>query len=100
MAGHHAVIFGAALGRFGIDAGPAASAFLYSTVVLLVGAGLRLMALGQLDGQRTLAAMHPRIVTLAARAARTGADDIWSFAPGLEIAGVRHEALETRLFRS
>jgi urease accessory protein len=100
MAGHHAVVVGACLGRFGIGAGPAAAAFLYSTAALLVGAGLRLMALGQLDGQRALASMQPRIVTLAAEAAAKCPDDIWSFTPGLDIAGVRHEALPARLFRS
>jgi urease accessory protein UreF len=26
--------------------------------------------------------------------------DLWSFAPGLELAGIRHASLDMRLFRS
>jgi len=68
--------------------------------VLLVGAGLRLIALGQLDGQRVLTAMRGRIERLAAAAATASPDDLWSFNPALEIAGIRHAALDMRLFRS
>ena len=99
-AGHHAAVFGAALGRADAEPEAAAAAYLYSTAVLLVGAGLRLMALGQLDGQRVLAAMRPRIARLARAAAERGPDDMWSFNPGLELAGIRHASLERRLFRS
>jgi urease accessory protein len=98
--GHHATVFGAALGRAGVEPAAVAAAYLHSTAVLLVGAGLRLIALGQLDGQRVLAAMRPRIARLAAAAAASTAADMWSFNPGLELAGIRHAALDRRLFRS
>lgn len=98
--GHHAAVFGAALGRAGASAGIVAAAYLHSTAALLVGAGLRLMALGQLDGQRVLTAQRPRIARLAASAAATTVDDMWSFNPGLELAGLRHATLDARLFRS
>jgi urease accessory protein len=98
--GHHAAVFGAALGRAGVEAELAAAAYLHSTAALLVGAGLRLIALGQLDGQRVLAAMRPRIARLAAAAATARPADMWSFNPGLELAGLRHATLDPRLFRS
>jgi urease accessory protein len=98
--GHHAAVFGAALGRAGVEPEVAATAYLHSTAVLLVGAGLRLIALGQVDGQRVLAAMRPRIARLAATATMTAPADMWSFNPGLELAGIRHATLDTRLFRS
>jgi urease accessory protein len=98
--GHHASVFGAALGRAGVEPEVAAAAYLHSTAALLVGAALRLIALGQLDGQRVLAAMRPRIARLAASAATTRPADMWSFNPGLELAGLRHATLEARLFRS
>ena len=91
-AGHHAAVFGAAE--------RAAAAYLYSTVALLVGAGLRLISLGQLEGQRVLAGMRPRVERLAAAAASATADDLWSFNPALEIASIRHARLDARLFRS
>jgi urease accessory protein len=98
--GHHAAVFGAALGRRGAEPEAAAAAFLYSTAALLVGAGLRLVALGQVDGQRVLAAVLARVARLAATAAGTAVEDMWSFTPALELAGLRHARLDMRLFRS
>jgi urease accessory protein len=98
--GHHAAVFGGALGRARVEPEVAAAAYLHSTAALLVGAGLRLIALGQLDGQRILAAMRPRMARLAAAAATTDPADMWSFNPGLELAGLRHATLDSRLFRS
>jgi urease accessory protein len=98
--GHGAVLLGAVTGRAGADAETAAAAFLSSSVTLLVGAALRLLPLGQLDGQRVVAAMRPRLIALAAAAAHADVDDMWSFTPGLDIAGIRHADLESRLFRS
>ena len=98
--GHHAAVFGAALGRQGVGPEAAAAAFLYSTAALLVGAGLRLIAVGQLEGQKVLAAVLPRVARLAATAAATPLGEMWSFTPALELAGLRHAGLEMRLFRS
>src|SRR5688572_29267529 len=47
--GHQAAVLGAALGRCGVGPETAAAAFLYSTAALLVGAGLRLVAIGQVE---------------------------------------------------
>ena len=99
-AGHHAAVFGAAVGRRGVEPEAAAAAFLYSTAALLIGAGLRLIALGQIEGQRVLTAVLPRIGRLAAEAAATPLGEMWSFTPALELAGLRHAGLEMRLFRS
>jgi urease accessory protein UreF len=56
--------------------------------------------MGQMEGQRALWALHPVIERVAREAAARDAEDLWSFAPGIEIAGIRHAALEMRLFRS
>ena len=98
--GHHPVGFGMAGAVLGWSAVEATTAYLYSTAVLLIGAGLRLLPLGQVDGQRVLWSAHESITTLAREAAAAAPADLWSFAPGLEIAGMRHETLERRLFRS
>jgi urease accessory protein len=98
--GHYPVVFGAAAGRAGVGGEGAATAYLYSTASLLVNAALRLLPIGQLAGQRTLAAVRPRVAALAAAAAIAGLDDMWSFSPGLELAGLRHAELDMRLFRS
>lgn len=100
MPGHHAVVFGSVAGRSGADPETAAAAYLYSTSSLLVSAALRLIPLGQVEGQAALASLRPRIARLAAAAGRSSLEDIWSFSPGLELAGIRHARLEMRLFRS
>jgi urease accessory protein len=87
-------------GREGAEPETVAVAYLHGTTALLVNAAIRLAPIGQLDGQRALAAMRPRIARLAGAAAEAGIDDLWSFAPGLELAGWRHASLEMRLFRS
>jgi urease accessory protein len=83
-----------------VSAEAAASAYLYATAAMLVNAALRLMSIGQVDGQRTLAELRPSIADLAERAAAAELDDMWSFTPGLELAGLRHAELDMRLFRS
>ena len=100
MVGHHAVLFGAIAGRGGAEPESVAAAYLHATAALLVNAALRLASIGQLDGQLALAAVRPRIERLAVAAEAADADDLWSFTPGLELAGWRHARLEMRLFRS
>lgn len=100
MPGHHAVVFGAVTGRHGADPRTASAAFLHSTTALLVNAALRLLPLGQIEGQQTLAGLRPLMAALAEAAALADPDAMWSFAPGLELAGLRHAELDLRLFRS
>ena len=77
-----------------------AGAYLYSTGAALVGGALRLMPLGQLAGQRILWNIRPLIAKLAAEVQDKTQADMWTFAPALEIAGMRHAMLDARLFRS
>ena len=99
-AGHHAVAFGMAAGALGVADESVAAGYLYSATSLLVGAALRLIRLGQLEGQRVLWRLHPVIARVAAEATARDAADMWSWAPGLELASIRHAGLEARLFRS
>ncbi len=98
--GHHAVAYGLAAAALGWDPETATTAYLYSTTALLVGAALRLLSMGQLEGQRVLWGLHPVIARVAREAALRDPSEVWSFAPGIELAGIRHAALEMRLFRS
>src|SRR5580704_13085915 len=98
--GHHAIVFGAIGGILGWDALEMASAYLYSTSAALVGAALRLLPLGQLAGQRIVWNVRPLIATLAEEIQDMTESDMWSFAPALEIASMRHATLDARLFRS
>jgi len=98
--GHHALAFGAVGAAMDWRGQELVSAYLYSTCSGLVAAALRLLPLGQLAGQRILWELLPLIARLADQSQDTDFADIWSFAPALEIAAMRHETLESRLFRS
>jgi urease accessory protein len=97
---HHSIVFGMIGAAMDWPGPEMARAFLYSTSAALVGAALRLLPLGQLAGQRILWNVGPLIAQLAAEAQDKTPEDMWSFAPALEIASMRHATLEARLFRS
>jgi urease accessory protein len=98
--GHHAIAFGMTAGVLGWEAEAAATAFLYSTTALLVGAALRLMPLGQTEGQEVLWRLHPVIRRVAREAAEREPGDLWSFTPGQDVQGMLHRRQDARLFRS
>ena len=79
---------------------PSLGAFLQGLAANLVSAGVRLVPLGQTDGQRLLAALEPVIVATAGRALTTSLDDVGGAAFRADIASMRHETQHTRLFRS
>ena len=79
---------------------PALAAYLQALAANWVSAGVRLVPLGQTDGQRVLAALEPVIVATAARAQTAKLDDIGSSAFRADLASARHETQYTRLFRS
>jgi urease accessory protein len=78
----------------------ALGAFLQALAANWVSAGVRLIPLGQTDGQRVLAALEPVIAATAQRAPDIALDDIGSAAFRADLAGTRHETQYTRLFRS
>jgi urease accessory protein len=84
----------------GIALAPALAAFLQAVASNLVSAGLRLIPLGQTDGQRVLAGLEPVIAACAEKALACPLDEVGSAAFRADIAGMRHETQYTRLFRS
>nr|BAB21070.1 ureF [Rhodobacter capsulatus] len=66
----------------------------------LVSAGVRFIPLGQAAGQRVLAAQHPLIARLAARAATATTADLAQSAFRAEIASAAHETLDVRIFKT
>jgi urease accessory protein len=84
----------------GLPLEPAAQAFLHAMTTNLISAGVRLIPLGQTDGQRVLAALGPVIDATVERGLVTALDDIGGATPRADIASMRHETQYTRLFRS
>jgi len=79
---------------------PALSAYLHAVTANLISAGVRLIPLGQTEGQRLLAALEPVVAAAARRALSTPLDQIGGAAFRADIASMRHETQYTRLFRS
>ncbi|MGV3633302.1 MAG: urease accessory protein UreF, partial [Pseudorhodoplanes sp.] len=75
-------------------------AFLHAVAANWISAGVRLIPLGQTDGQRVLGAMEGVIAATAARALSASLDDIGGAALRADLASMRHETQYTRLFRS
>jgi urease accessory protein len=84
----------------GIPPAPALAAYLHALAANLISAGVRLIPLGQTDGQRVLAALEPVIADVAARALKIPLEEVGSAAFRADIASLRHETQYTRLFRS
>jgi urease accessory protein len=74
--------------------------YLHSFAANLVSVAVRFVPLGQSDGQRILAALHPMILSLAERAAEASLDDITASALGADLAALRHETMPVRIYRT
>jgi urease accessory protein len=66
----------------------------------LVSAGVRLVPLGQSDGQAAIAALEPTVADATAAALATNLEDIGTATPMVDWTSMRHETQYTRLFRS
>lgn len=84
----------------GVPVGTALRAFLYALVSNLVTAGVRLIPLGQTDGQRALAELEGAVLEASERALTACSDDLGSAALMVDLASMFHETQYTRLFRS
>jgi urease accessory protein len=76
------------------------AAYLHGFAANLVSAGLRLVPLGQTDGQHALAALEPVVARAAAAALAMPLDEVTTAAPLIDWCSMRHETQYTRLFRS
>ena len=95
-----AVAWAVAASRLRLSAGDAVSAFLWSFAENQVMVLIKTIPMGQMQAQRVLHRLGPRIAE-AARAALVLPPEQWSSAaPGLAIASMTHETQYSRLFRS
>ncbi len=94
------VAVGAAAGAAEIPLDLSLQAYLQSLAGNLVSAGLRLIPLGQTDGQRVIAGLAPIVAECARRALAAELETAGSAAPLIDWCSMRHETQYTRLFRS
>ena len=96
--GHMAVSLGLTLAAAGWSKEDSIASFLYQTATGFVAAAMKLMPLGQREGQRLLESWTEVIERVSHKAAHQQALQSWS--PVQDIYAMRHSRLESRLFRS
>ena len=95
------VAVGRAAALIGVGLEQVLPLYLHGFASNLTGAAMRLVPLGQTEGQRVLAAMTPLCDLLAQEAlAGAGLDDLGGCTVLADIAAMKHETQYTRLFRS
>ena len=105
-AGGHAVAYAVAVGvaTRGLPLEIALGAFLHATAANLVSAGVRLIPLGQTDGQIAIARLAPAVAHAVTAACAGSIDDLprrlGSAAVQVELTSMQHETQYTRLFRT
>ena len=96
----YAVVVGVAASIAGIPLKHALIGYLHALAANLVSAGVRLVPLGQTDGQKALAALETPVHHAADNALHRSVDDLGSTTPMVDWTSMKHETQYTRLFRS
>ena len=95
-----AVVLGARSAREEIPLCLALPAFLHGYVANLVSAGVRLIPLGQTDGQLAIASLEPAVLLASQQGYWATLGELGSTGFMVELSSIAHETQYTRLFRS
>jgi urease accessory protein len=95
-----AIVFALAAVERGIDEHTLLIGYLYSWASNLVGAGVKLIPLGQTDGQRLLLELGKPLMAAVDQTLVLQDKDLFSCNWGLALASMTHETQYSRLFRS
>ena len=95
-----AVVFGIRAATQGVPVSLALPAFLQSFLANLVNAGVRLLPLGQTDGQLAIAQLEGAVLAASEDPNQVTLDDLGSAAFMVDLSSMSHETQYTRLFRS
>jgi urease accessory protein len=94
------VAFGAAAFDLEIPHEQTVALYLHSFTANLVSVAVRFVPLGQTEGQQVLAGLHQTIGACAAAACAASLDDLGSSVLRGDIAAMRHETMDVRIFRT
>ena len=84
----------------GIDLQDALTAFYYNTATNIVTNCVKMIPLGQLDGQKLLFEAQKWIIELVEKADSLSENDIGRSSVGFELRAMQHERLYSRLYMS
>ncbi|QHW30574.1 urease accessory protein UreF [Paenibacillus rhizovicinus] len=96
----HPLVFGYACCSLGISLEQAVQGYLYGCIVTCINSALRLMPIGQTEGQSVIARLTPRAAIAWHMVESLQPEDAHTNMPLSEIAMIRHEQLYSRLFMS
>jgi urease accessory protein len=96
----YAIAIAVAAAAAGIEEASALSAFLHAVAANLVSAAVRLIPLGQTDGQRAVRALAQQIPEVVQAALGTTHESLGTATPMVDWTSMSHETQYTRLFRS
>jgi len=96
----HPVAFGAAAAWHDVPLRPALFGFLSAFAANLISAGVRLVPLGQTDGQIATATLLAALETATEAGLDADLNTLGTATPMLDLFSMRHETQYTRLFRS
>jgi urease accessory protein len=94
------VAVGHAARLLGLPPAPTVTLYVQAFAAGIVSAGVRLIPLGQTDGQRITAALLPLVAEVAEAALAVPLDAVGGIALGADLAAMLHETQYTRLYRS
>ena len=94
------VAVGSAAQGLGLEKSQVIALYLHAFSSNLISVAVRFVPLGQTEGQAALAALHPLIQSIADTAAGQGVDAIESAAFGADLAAMRHEGMDVRIFKT
>lgn len=94
------IAIGVAAAAHGLDIASVLAAYLHAVAANLVSAAVRLIPLGQTDGQRALHALMPVVDSIVPCALACALEDCGTAAPMVDLTSMLHETQYTRLFRS
>lgn len=100
MQGHYSVIFGIVTSILKIDAEKAVCAFLYNAAVGMVTNAVKLVPLGQTDGQQIIYNVQGLIENLTLEILELNRDMLGVCNTALDIKCMQHEHLYSRLYMS
>ena len=100
IAGNYSIVFGLLAANFGIDKSDALAGFYYNAAAGMVTNSVKLVPIGQQDGQQILFALQPLINILVSKSVNPDKNLIGFCCPGFDIRAMQHETLYSRLYMS
>lgn len=97
---NHPIVHGWVSYHLGVPVYQAVEGYLYSCVMTCINSALRLMSMGQTQGQMLLSKVIPLIGSQWQRVAQLAPMDAFTNTPAADLAMMQHETLYSRLFMS